>query len=131
MEERKGTDWVVPYLVDLYRRKKRPTIRVNPAAAEGAFIRPLTEAGVKVHPVSAREYQQGCGEVLDSVKNGSIRHLGQASLNRAVKAAERRDVGRDGSWVWAEPASGVDLSALRAATLALTGVTARRPPRIH
>lgn len=125
-----GTDWVVDYLVDLFSRRKTP-IRLNPAGPEGAFIRPLTEAGVKTVEVSARQYQQACGEVLDTVKNGTIRHLGQSGLNRAVKSAQRRDVGKDGSWVWVESASGVDLCPLKAATLALTGVTAKRPPRIH
>jgi hypothetical protein len=125
-----GTDWLVDYLVDLHSRRKVP-IRLNPAAAEGAFIRQLTEAGVKTVEVSARQYQQACGEVLDTVKNGTIRHLGQSGLNRAVKSAQRRDVGKDGSWVWVESASGVDLCPLKAATLALTGVAAKRPPRIH
>jgi hypothetical protein len=63
------------------------------------------------------------------MKNGTIRHLGQTDLDRAVRAAQRRDVGKEGGWVWAE--SQIDLSTLKAATLALTGVTKRRPPRIH
>lgn len=127
VEERPGSGWVVPYLVDLYSRKKIP-IRVNPAAPEGAFIRPLTNAEVEVIEVTGRQYQQACGEVLDTIKNGTIRHLGQSTLNRAVKAVQRRDIGKDGSWVWVEPSSGVDVSTLKAATLALTGVTAEVDP---
>ena len=130
VDERRGTDWIIAKAVDLHQRKRIP-LRVNPAAAEGAFIRPLTEAGVKLVEVTARQYQQACGEVLDTIKNGTIRHLGQTALNRAVKAVQRRDIGKDGSWVWVEPASGVDISTLKAATLALTGVTARRAPRIY
>jgi len=131
VEERTGTDWVIPYLVDLYGRKRKIPIRINPSAPEGAFARPLTEVGVEVIQVTPRQYQQACGEVLDTIKNGTIRHLGQSSLNRAVHAAQRRDIGKDGGWVWADPVSGVDIAVLKAATLALTGVTARRPPRIH
>ncbi|HKY47519.1 MAG TPA: hypothetical protein VJQ79_05985 [Acidimicrobiia bacterium] len=130
VDERPGTDWVIGYLEDLYKRKKIP-IRVNPAAPEGAFVRPLTEAKVETKQVTGREYQQACGEVLDTIKNGTIRHLGQTSLDRAVKAVQRRDVGKDGGWVWAEPVSGVDVTSLKAATLALSGVTSKRPPRIH
>lgn len=130
VEERPGTDWVLGFVKGHYRRKKTP-IRVNPSGVEGAFVRPLQEAGVKVHEVTARQYQQACGEVLDAIKNGTIRHLGQSPLSRAVRAVQRRDVGKEGAWVWAEPVSGVDISTLKAATLALTGVTARRPPRIH
>jgi hypothetical protein len=48
-----------------------------------------------------------------------------------VRAVQRRDVGNEGGWVWADPVSGADVSPLKAATLALSGVTARRPPRVH
>jgi hypothetical protein len=130
VEHRPGTDWVVGSAVERWSRKRIP-VRVNPSGHEGAFVRPLREAGVEVIEVSSRENQQACGEVLDTVKNGTIRHLGQPELDRAVRAAERRDVGKEGGWVWADPASGVDLSPLRAATLALSGVTARRAPRIY
>ena len=123
-----GTEWVIEYLTDLHKRKKKP-IRVNPAGGEGAFIRPLEEAGVKVEQVSARAYQNGCGEVLDTIKNGTIRHLGQSALSRAVRTAQRRDVGKEGAWVWADTEG--DLSPLKAITLALTGVTKKRPPQIH
>ncbi len=129
IDERRGTDWLLPAVVDLYGRKKVP-IRVL-GGAGFAFTRPLIEAGVEVLEVSARQYQQACGEVLDSIKNGTIRHLGQPALNRATKAVQRRDVGKDGGWVWADPVSGVDVTTLKAATLALTGVTAKRPPRVH
>jgi hypothetical protein len=124
----RGTDWVEAFLVDLYRRRKKP-IRVDPRAPEGAYTRPLREAGVAVEEVGARQYQQACAEILDTIKNGTIRHLGQPDLERAVRAVQRRDVGLEGGWVWAE--SAVDLSTLKAATLALTGVTRRRLPRIH
>jgi hypothetical protein len=128
VEFREGTDWVLADVVDRYRRKRKP-VRVNPAAPEGAFVRPLREAGVEVVEVTARQYSQGCAEILDTMKNGTIRHLGQPDLGRAVRAVQRRDVGLEGGWVWAE--SAVDLSTLKAATLALTGVTRRRLPRIH
>lgn len=128
VEFRSGTDWVVDDVVDRYRRKRKP-VRVDPRAPEGAFVRPLREAGVEVVEVKPQQYQQACAEILDTMKNGTIRHLGQSDLDRAVRAVQRRDVGKEGGWVWAE--SQVDLSTLKAATLALTGVTARRPPRIH
>jgi hypothetical protein len=130
VHEEPGTEWVLPYLTDLHARKHKP-IHVDPSSAAGAFVRPLREAGVKVEEVTSRVYQQACGEILDTVKNGAIRHLGQTTLDRAVRSAQRRDIGRSGGWVWAEPSTGVDLSTLKAATVALTGVTARRPPQIH
>jgi hypothetical protein len=125
-----GTAWVLDYLAtDLYPRRRIP-IRIDPADGAGAFIRPLIEAGVAVVEVGGREYQQACGELLAAVQGGRIRHLGQAALDRAVAAAGRRDVGKEGGWVWVRPAA-VDVSPLKAATLALSGVEAKRAPRIH
>jgi hypothetical protein len=128
LEYKPGTDWVLDDVIERQKRKRQP-IRVNPTGPEGAFIRPLREAGVEVIEVTPRAYAQTCAEILDTVKNGTIRHLGQSELDRAVRAVQRRDVGKEGGWVWAE--SAVDLSPLKAATLALSGVTKRRPPRIH
>jgi Uri superfamily endonuclease len=124
----KGTRWVVDYLRDLHSRRRTP-IRVNPAAAEGAFIRTLREEKIEVVEVGGRQYQQACGDFLESVKNDQIRHLGQELLSRAVAVADRRDIGLEGGWVWTR--SGYDITPLIAATLAISGVEARRVPRIH
>lgn len=130
VRDESGTGWLEEALTDLYSRKKKP-VRVNPSAPEGAVVRNLDHAGFEIEEVAAREYQKACGEILDSVKNGVIRHLDQETLNRAVRTAERRDVGKDGGWVWAEPVSQVDITPLRAATLALTGVSKQHRPRIY
>jgi phage terminase large subunit-like protein len=124
-----GTTWIVEYLADLYKRKKAP-IRVDPSGSEGAFIRPLREAGVEVVEVVGREYQQACGELLAAVEGGRIRHIDQKALNIAVSAAGRRDVGKEGGWVWVRPGA-IDISPLKAATLALSGVELKRKPKIH
>ena len=130
VECRPGTDWVLAYLAeDLYPRKKLP-IRIDPAGPEGWFLRSLREAGVEVVEVGGREYQQACGEVLTAVCDGRIRHLGQSKLDEAVAAAGRRDIGKEGGWVFVRPGV-VDISPLKAATLALSGVEKKRKPRIH
>lgn len=129
VDRRQGTSWVVERVCELFEKRRLP-IRVNPAAAEGAFIRQLRDARIGVIEVGGREYQQACGELLEAVLNGRLRHLGQESMDRAAGAAGRRDVGQEGGWVWARPGA-VDISPLTAATLALSGVTARRKPRIH
>lgn len=124
-----GTEWVIPYVCDLFARKRLP-IRINPAGSEGSFIRPLRESGVEIVEVGGREYQAACGEFLDAVKNRVLRHLDQQSMNRSVAVAGRRDVGHEGGWVWARLGD-TDISPLVAATSALSGVEMRRKPKIH
>jgi hypothetical protein len=114
-----GTGWVVHYLTELYSRK-RVAVRVNPEASEGAFLKPLRAENVSVVEVGHRDYKQACGTFLAAVENDGLRHLDQESMNRSVAAADRRDVGHEGGWVWERPT--VDISPLVAATLALSGV---------
>ena len=121
VKHERGTDWVLDDVTERWQRKKIP-LRLNPASVEGSFIRQLTERDVDIVEVTGREYQQACGEVLDAIKNRNVYHIDQPPLNAAVGAAQRREIGKEGGWVWAEPLSGVDLSPLKAATLALSGV---------
>jgi hypothetical protein len=114
-----GTGWVVHYLTELHSRKRVP-VRVNPEASEGAFLKPLRAEKVSVVEVGHRDYKQACGAFLAAVENDGLRHLDQESMNRSVAAADRRDVGHEGGWVWERPS--VDISPLLAATLALSGV---------
>jgi hypothetical protein len=117
---RPGTAWIVARARELFVKHKVP-IRVNPASAEGALINALTDARVDLVEVSSREYQQACGAFLLAVENGEVRHIDQESLNRSVSAVGRRDVGKEGGWMW-EQLGPVDITPLRAATLALSGV---------
>lgn len=119
VEMRPGTGWVVSRVAELYAKRRIP-IRVNPAAADGALIKALTDAKVEVIEVDARSYQQACGAFLMAVNNGELRHIDQQSMNIAAVAAGRRDIGKEGGWVWAHGAR--DISPLTAATLALSGV---------
>jgi hypothetical protein len=130
VDEAEGTDWIVDRALDL-KKRKRAKFHVNPASPTGALIRPLEDAGITVEQVSSRRYQQACGEVLDLLTNETIRHLGQSSLSFSVRVAQRRHVGKEGAWVWIDPSANVDVTPLKAVTLAIVGVTARRSPRVH
>lgn len=120
VDRRPGTAWVVDRAVDLYRKRRLP-LRINPAGAEAALKKSLSDAGVELVEVAARDYEQACGAVLQAVKNGSLRHLDQETMNRSAAAAGRRDVGKEGAFVWGRPGA-VDISPLVAATLAVSGV---------
>lgn len=116
-----GTHWVQEYLGgDLFPRKRVP-IRIDPSGGGGAFIRPLRDADVDVIEVAGREYVHACGELMAAVTDGRLHHIGQECLDRSVAAAGRRDIGKEGGWVWVRPTA-TDVSPLKAATLALSGV---------
>lgn len=126
----RGTSWVLEYIADELYPKRRLPIRIDPSGAAGAFVRPLGDLGVEVVEVSGREYSKACAELLTAVTDGKLRHLGQESLDRSVQLAGKRLIGQEGGWVWMRPST-VDISPLKAATLALSGVEKKRKPRIH
>jgi phage terminase large subunit-like protein len=111
-----GLDWVVPAVVE--KRDLFQEILLEPSGPAGKLIAPLEQAGIRVRKVKAAEFVQACGQMVDKVANGRMRHLDQPVLNRAVAGAARRDVG-DGNWKLSRTRSSVDVSALVAVTIAL------------
>jgi phage terminase large subunit-like protein len=60
--------------------------------------------------------------VIDAVNAGTLRHLGQASLDIAIRGAVLR-TGTDGAVVWSQRNSQTEITALMACTVALGGVS--------
>ena len=110
-----GTAWVVSAC--LAKRDRFDELVIDPAGPAGRFIPALEAEGIPVRQVSTREAVQACGSFLDGIANGTVRHIGQPELDRAVHNAGRRDVG-DGGWMWSRKRSSVDISPLYAVTLA-------------
>lgn len=119
-----GTHWVVGECVA--HRDVFAEIVLDPAGPAGALVAPLRAAGVQVREVKLREAVQACGQFLTAVIEGTVAHLGQRELDRAVANADRREVG-DGGWLWSRLRSSVDISPLYAVTLARWAALATTP----
>jgi hypothetical protein len=76
--------------------------------------------------VKTREAVQACGSFLSAVMDGTVAHLAQPELDRAVANADKRPVG-DGGWLWSRLRSSVDISPLYAVTLAFWAAGAAGP----
>lgn len=119
-----GVSWVVDECKA--KRKVLGKLRLDPAGPAGALIEPLEAAGIQVEQVTMREAVQACQQLVTSVIDGSLIHVGQDELDRAVANADRRDVG-DGGWLWSRLRSTVDICPLVAVTLAASGRKPARP----
>lgn len=125
-----GTAWVVAAAVERFRKRKIP-LRVATGSAEASLIGDLREAGVTVDEVATSEVARSTGEFIDAVNNLQVRHRGDRSLTKSLEHAELKTT-EAGASVWAERSSEVELSPLKAATVALGGVCRpARKPRIH
>lgn len=122
-----GTHWVVDACVE--KRDRFSELVLDPAGPAGALVAPLEAAGITVRQVNTREAVAACGGFLTAVVEGSLRHIGQVELDRAVANADRRPVG-DGGWLWSRKRSSVDISPLYAVTLArwAAGITEPSKP---
>lgn len=128
-ERRKGTGWVVDEAVKMYEKSRLP-LRVHKGLApESSFIAPLRERGVEVVEVSSAEVAASTGQFIDACNAGALRHLGQASLDIALKGAVLR-TSTDGAALWSQRNSQVEITALMACTVAAGGVPAVESPRV-
>lgn len=138
MEHRQGTAWVVDYCKAAYQSKLIP-LRVHKAGPEGALISRLVEAGVEVDEVSTSAVAQATGLIVaaangepvedehgDMVMTPGLRHLGQPSLDMAVKNAVLRS-GVDGAVVLSQRKSSIEITPFMACTVAAGGVPALDP----
>jgi hypothetical protein len=124
-DHRAGTGWIVDQVVESWLAKKIP-IQIHKSGPEGAFIGPLRERGVKVVEVSTAEAAQATGQIIDAAANGQLVHVGQKSMAVAVKGAVLR-MSSDGAAVWSQRSSEVEITPLRAATIAAGAVSEPAP----
>lgn len=119
-DRRGGTDWVVESAVRSWDETRLP-LRIHKQGPEGSFIAPLRERGVEVVEVSSAEVAAATGQLIDAANAGQLRHLGQASLDIALKGAVLR-TSSDGAALWSQRNSSVEITALMACTVAAGGV---------
>lgn len=120
VDARPGTGWVVPRMAELNERHKPAAWVLDPAAAAGAWLPSLQEAGVEPVLVTGREMTQACGAFYeDAVERQAFRHRDDDRLTAALFGARKRDL--SDAWAWHRRNSSIDISPLVAATLAWHG----------
>jgi hypothetical protein len=124
VENRPGTTWVVPRLVELVRRWSPSTVVLDAGSPAGALLPELDREGIPVTKIAGRELAQSAVGFAAAINQAQLRHLDQPSLNTAVAAAKRRMVGD--SWAFGRRGSLVDISPVVAASLATWGHEANR-----
>jgi hypothetical protein len=120
VDRNRGTGWLVSRLKQVLSRhagQANPRVVLDPSSPAGSLITAIEEAEIRVEQVTAREYAQACGAFFDAVDNRELRHLNTPELLAAVRGAVKRPLGE--AWAWDRKHSGVDISPLVAATLAL------------
>lgn len=128
LDHRSGTGWVAGRLVALYDQTGACALVLDPAGPAGSLEKDLLERGFSTKPepgerrlviVTAREYAQACGALVDDVVNDRIRHRGRRELDAAADGVRTRPLAD--AYAWSRKDSSVDISPLEVVTLARHG----------
>ncbi|NMO52014.1 hypothetical protein HH310_12505 [Actinoplanes sp. TBRC 11911] len=123
-----GVDWVVAKLVELKRVLDPVAIGLDPKGGAASLQGELEAVGIKPpedaeHPQrgelampSANEVAQATGQIIDAVRQKTLRHTGQNELTTAIANAKPRPLAD--AVAWGRKQSDVDISPLVSATLA-------------
>lgn len=126
-----GTAGLLAYVRQVVLAQNPLALVVDPGSAVGSLIPELEkmlaelaedeehEITTVLVQVSAREYAQACGALMDLMEADGIRTLGQPSLNTAAEGAITRPLGD--AWAWDRRKPEIDITPLVAGTLAVQG----------
>lgn len=90
-----GTAWVVGHLLELrdVDGLEFGPIGIDPSSPAGALIKDITDAGFEVEETAGRKLVQAWGAFSRAVKEDDGRHLGQATLDQAIRDARNAPSG--------------------------------------
>jgi hypothetical protein len=130
IEDRAGTAWLPERVVELVRKFDAGKPVCDERGPGASLIEAVENLGVAVQVVSAQEHAQACARLVDVIEEGNLRHIGQAELTGAIRAAATRPLGD--AWAWSRKSSAANISPLVSVTLALSAAqtTHEREPML-
>jgi hypothetical protein len=135
-DNRNGTGWIIPRIIEICRRQMPEAIVLDEFGPTGTLIAPLKRAleeefGPKAPEVlglGTASVARAWGMFYDGVSGPDeegrvIRHIGQQELTAAVAGADKRALG-DG-WAWDRRSPSVDITPVVACTHGVYGWSIR------
>jgi hypothetical protein len=119
-DHRQGTAWVVDRALELQSRHRVPLF-VNPKSPTAGLLQDLRDAGVELVEVAGVEWERACAAFDKAVRDGSLRHRGEADPWDGETAAALLGAGvveAGDLWRWSHKQSGVGITPVTALTLA-------------
>jgi hypothetical protein len=128
-EQRKGVDWVVPWVEARAKKNRLHAIVLDEVSGlvetrHGRHFLIGTRLEVTLAGAEGRDMAIACGKFFDAVMapDPMVRHTDQPQMNVALSVARKRPVA--GAWAWNRKDAASDITPVVAATLALWGAQA-------
>jgi phage terminase large subunit-like protein len=123
-ESRKGTAWVIPWVVERHRKNHLHAVVVDEVSGlveerRGKHYLTGTDVLVTLAGAEGRDMVVACAKFYDAVQDESVRHTDQPQLNLALSVARKRPLA--GGWAWNRKDPDSDITPVVATTLALWG----------
>ncbi len=133
--ERKGTDWVGPWVAEAAKRNRLHAVVVDEMSGlleqrRDRFYLAGTDVLVTRAAAEGRDMAIACAKFYDGIIDGSVKHTDQPHLNVSLAAARKRPL--YGGWAWNRKDANSDITPVVAVTLALWGAQkdkVQRPSR--
>lgn len=124
-----GTDALVAWVYA--RAGKRIPVVIDAYSPIRSIEAALRKKGCKVFILGPNELSQACGGLYDAVmKDKTVSHFGQESLNASLAGAVKQKFGEGGAWKWNRKGFEIDLTQVVSVTCAHFGALKfAKPPR--
>lgn len=124
-EERKGVDWVIPWVKARAVKNRLHAIVVDEMSGlvekrRNRHYLVGTDILVTLAGAEGRDMAIACAKFFDAVVDGSVRHTDQPQVNVALSVARKRPI-PSGGWAWNRKDVASDITPVVALTLALWG----------
>lgn len=120
-------DWLIESLEEMQEQYGVPVV-VDGKGPAADFIPTLKDRlGDSVYALTLSDVLDACSMIYKAVRAGDVVHSTEDEMDEldiAVRDAVKRDVGD--RWAWGRRKSGLDISPLEAATLAVWGLTSEK-----
>jgi len=134
-EQRKGVDWVIPWVVTRASKNRLHAVVVDEMSGLVEKRRDRhyligTDIEVTLAGAEGRDMAIACAKYFDGIYDGSVWHTDQPQVNVALSVATKRPLA--GGWAWNRKDAASDISPVVAETLALWGAqtdNVKRPTR--
>ena len=121
VEERRGTAWVVPYVVERVKSNNLRAVVIDGQSPAAPFIDELARNKVRVTRTGVLEMGLACAGFYDKAVSGVLRHIGQHQLGTSLNEARKREL-PNGMWAWNRRGVASDITPIVSVTLALWAV---------
>lgn len=123
-DERKGVDWVIPWVKDRVAKNRMHAVVVDELSGlvekkRDRYYLIGTDILVTLAGAEGRDMAIACAKFYDGVMDKSLRHIDQPQVNVALSVARKRPL--QGGWAWNRKDVASDITPVVSMTLALWG----------